>query len=241
MPRIEVCLAPQLYDITADNSTVVVVVDILRATSAICTAIEHGAKKIIPVCTVEEAKKYLDGDYLVAAERNGEIVDGFEHGNSPYSFMGKQVKGRTIVLTTTNGTLAINKASNAFKVLIGSFINLTALTKWLAKDDHNIVFLCAGWKGRFNLEDSLFAGAVINLLAEYRDFDIMEDSALAARYLYEKAKDDPGKFLSHSSHRRRLARLDLKKDIKYCLTPDQSNTIPYLNNGIIVEMDNSLV
>ena len=151
--RVETCFLPGQYPLYAQDMGIVVVIDILRATSAMVTAFEHGVRSIIPVGTIEEARNYIGrDDYIAAAERNGEVVEGFSVGNSPIAFANMDLKGKTIVMTTTNGTRAINLASGAKKVVIGSFLNLTALTDWLVKQNENVLLLCSGWKDKFNLE-----------------------------------------------------------------------------------------
>lgn len=236
MPNLDVSLSPQLYHLCKQENTIVVVIDVLRATSAICTAFEHGVEKVIPVSTIEEAQAYKDKGYLVGAERDGQKVEGFDFGNSPYSYMGANIKDKAVVLTTTNGTKAINMASNAHKVVVGAFTNITALCKWLITEQKDVVLLCSGWKDRYNLEDTLFAGAVVNYLQKNGGFDDATDAALSSKYLYQTAKSNPAKFLRNSSHRRRLAKLNLKEDIKYCLTLDQSSVIPILKDNVLVRL-----
>src|SRR5205814_6998039 len=127
----EVCFSPHSYEVYKSDGNIVVIIDILRATSAICTAFEYGVKSIIPVATVEEAKKLKQQGYLVGAERDGLAVDGFDFGNSPYNYMTDRIKDQNIVLTTTNGTQAIEASRDAYKVVIGSFLNINALCGWL--------------------------------------------------------------------------------------------------------------
>ena len=239
---LEVSFSPKLYSSYASDDAIVVVIDILRASSAICTAFQHGAKSLIPVSSIEEAREYQEKGYLVGAERGGEVVEGFDFGNSPYSYMGDEIKGNTIVLTTTNGTKAINIARNAHCVAVGAFTNITALCDWLKEEKRDVLLLCAGWRDRYNLEDALFAGAVVNELArDHEWFPELGDSALASKYLYLNAKDDPYKFLRNSSHRSRLALLNLKEDIKYCLTLDQTTCVPILQGDRLVELSSTLV
>jgi 2-phosphosulfolactate phosphatase len=235
--HLDACFSPYLYPVYKDEESIVVIIDILRATSAICTAFEHGAEKMIPVATVEEAKIWKSKGYLVGAEREAITVEGFDFGNSPFSYMDDNVKGKTIVITTTNGTQAIEAAKDAYKVVIGSFINITALCQWLTAENRNVLLLCSGWKNKFNLEDALFAGAVTEALTECNPEIKLGDACLALKYLYQQARTDPYKFLNHASHKERLARLNLKKDIKYCLTPDQSSVIPVLMDGALVKME----
>jgi 2-phosphosulfolactate phosphatase len=235
-PTLEACFSPFLYPVYKDDSSIVVIIDILRATSAICTAFEHGAEKMIPVATVEEAWEWKKKGYLVGAERDAITVDGFDFGNSPFSYMTDAVNGKTIVITTTNGTQAVHAARDAYKVVIGSFLNITALCNWLVSQNRNVLLLCSGWKNKFNLEDALFAGAMTENLTNLREDFKLGDGCLALKYLYQQARTEPYKFLNHASHKERLARLNLKKDIKYCLTPDQTTVIPVLENGVLTKL-----
>ena len=234
---VEVCYTPIEYEYFKGRFEIVVVIDVLRATSAICSALNNGVKAVIPVSTIEEAKVYQEKGYLVGAERQGEIVEGFDFGNSPYSYMKPELKGKEIVLSTTNGTRAINIAKEADQVVIGSLINLEALTTWLLEQNKNVLCLCSGWKDKFNLEDTICGGAIAETLISSGKFSSDEDSSVAAKYLYMSAKDNYMGFLKSSSHRRRLKRLNLNKDIKYCLTPNQVDLIPALQNGKIVKLN----
>ncbi len=232
---IDVCLSPYLYPIYHKDDSIVVVIDILRATSAMCTAFENGVEKIIPVATIEEATEYKKKGYLVGAERNGIALDGFDFGNSPYSYMNDKIKGKTIVISTTNGTQAIDAAQKAYKVVIGAFTNITAICDWLDSQNKNILLLCSGWKNKFNLEDSLFAGALTERLLKKSDFQL-SDSALSVSYLYKQAESNPYKFLRNSSHTERLASMGLKHDIKYCLSLDKTKIIPVLEGKYLVRL-----
>ncbi len=212
------------------------VIDIFRATSAIVTAFYNGVSKMIPVATVEEAKEYQRTGYLAAAERNGEMIEGFELGNSPFGYMNNKVKGKTIAISTTNGTQAIEASRKASKILIGSFLNLDVLCEYLSAQKKDVILVCAGWKNKFNLEDTIFAGAVVEKLTSESGFEITCDSAIASKHLYNLAKNDLFGFLGNSSHRNRLAKLDLERDIKYCLTPNQCPVIPVMEGKYLVKM-----
>ncbi len=233
---LDACFSPQLYPVYADQESIVVVIDIFRATSAICTAFEHGAEKMIPVATIDEARKWKEKGFLVGAERDAITVEGFDFGNSPYSYMGESVKGKTIVITTTNGTQAIEAAKNAYKVVVGSFLNINALCDWLVSEKKNVLLLCSGWKNKFNLEDALFAGAVTEMLTSMSEEYKLGDAGLALKFLYQQAHKDPTKFLANASHKERLVRLNLKRDVKFCLTPNQTTVIPILENGALVRL-----
>lgn len=234
--NIEVCYTPQAYPLFHKDDSVVVVIDIFRATSAIVTAFYNGVSKMIPVATVAEAKEYQSNGYLAAAERDGEIIEGFELGNSPFGYMNNKVKGKTIAISTTNGTQAIEASRKASKIVIGSFLNLDVLCDYLLTQKKDVILVCAGWKNKFNLEDTLFAGAVVSKLSADSDCTITCDSAIASQHLYNIAKDDLYEFLSHSSHRNRLAKLDLERDIQYCLTVNQCPVIPIMEGKYLVKL-----
>ncbi len=231
---LEVCFTPRLYPHLEHPDFIVVAIDVLRATSAITTALDNDVEAIIPVSTVEEALEYQAKGYKVGAERNGEKVEGFDFGNSPYDYMRDDLKGETTVLTTTNGTIAIEMAKDAKDVICGAFVNLSAVVNYLKERQQPVLLLCAGWKGRYNLEDALFAGAVVKELAFSGVFQNVADSALSVQYLYEQAREDTNKFLHNSSHRKRLAKLNLKEDIRYCLSIDQTDNVPLLQDGKLV-------
>ncbi len=233
---VEVCFTPKEFDYFRDRFEIIVVIDVLRATSAICSAFNNGVKSVIPVATIEQAQEYQKQGYLVGAERNGEIVEGFDFGNSPYSYMKEELKGQEVVLSTTNGTRAIEIAaqSNAEHIVIGSLINLKSLVDWLIEQNKNVVCLCSGWKDKFNLEDTICGGAIADELIATGKFTSNEDASIAAKYLYQSSKENYFGFLKSSSHRRRLKRLNLNEDIKYCLNPNQTDVIPQLENGKLI-------
>lgn len=234
---VEVCLSPQLYPVYHREQAIVVVIDIFRATSAICTAFQYGVGKMIPVASLHEAASYKEKGFLVGAERNGLALPGYDFGNSPYGYMTENIKGETIVISTTNGTQAIEAASKSHIVVIGSFLNFTALCSWLKEQKKEVVLLCSGWKNRFNMEDMLFAGAVCNQLSGSDPHYKLGDAALAAKYLFQSAQKNPYRILHASSHKERLSKLGLKADIKYCLSLDKTDIIPVLRDGFLVRMD----
>ena len=241
MNRIEVCFSPGEYHLYEADFQLVVVLDVLRATSAICTAMEHGVKEIIPVASVEEARQLQSEGYLAAAERGGQIVEGFDMGNSPFSYMDPALKGKSVVLTTTNGTKAINMAKDKETVVIGSLNNLDALCHWLIRQRRDILVLGSGWKDKFNLEDTICAGAIADKCLKSGRFFADEDSTVAAKFIYRSARDNMFAFLKASSHRRRLRKLNLNEDVKYCLTPNNCSAIPVLKNGSLVRMNQETV
>lgn len=232
---IEVCFTPHSFPLFPHEERIVVVIDVLRATSCMCTALNYGVGKILPVASIAEASDYQKKGFLVAAERQAQKVEGFDLGNSPFEYMKPHLKGKVIVFTTTNGTQAIRAAREAYKIAIGSFLNLSALCDWLTTQHKNVIILCAGWKDFFNLEDTLCAGAIATKLGESGAFETsVYDSTLAAKYLYEKASGDLYKFMQNSSHYNRLSKLNLFEDMKYCLTPDQAPVVPLMEGNYLV-------
>lgn len=234
-PALEVCLSPALLHLYDTAGAVVVIIDIFRATSTITAALHNGARCIIPVASVAECiaiGQSIPGS-ITAGERDGKIADGLQHGNSPLEFPADFVKGRPVVLTTTNGTRLLHMVKDAADIVIGSFLNLHALCGFLVSQNKKVLLGCASWKDRFNLEDTLFAGAVVNEIGHA--FDINCDSARAAKHLYNQSggKDFIG-FLRDSSHYRRLAAFGLVHDMEYCVTPNLHPVVPILEGREIV-------
>ncbi len=223
---IDVCLSPELMHLYDVSDRTVVVVDILRATSCMVTAFAHGVGSITPFADLSECKDMKSKGYITSGERDGKKVPGFDMGNSPFEYMSENIAGKKIAFTTTNGTQAIEKAKGAKKIVIGSFLNLSSVVKYLLFGNSSILVVCAGWKGKVNLEDTLFAGAIVEKMKNQLEPDC--DAPLAAQHLYNQAKGDMVKFLSNSSHVKRLHRLNINKDIEFCLTPDQYSIVPVL-------------
>ena len=233
---LEVCFSPALIHLHDISESIVVVIDILRATSSMCVALHHGVKSIVPVSGIEESRAYKEKGFLIGAERNGEMLEGFDLGNSPFSYMDEKVKGRDVALSTTNGTQAITAARGAYQIVAGSFLNLDALSEWLALQNRSVLLLCSGWKNSFNLEDTLFAGAVAEKLEPHFGLNRMRDAVIAARHLYTIAKDDMFGFLAESSHRNRLEKLNIEKDIEYCLSLNLAPVVPVMVDGALVNL-----
>jgi 2-phosphosulfolactate phosphatase len=232
--KLETCFTPALFEPGLHTGSTVVIIDIFRATSSICTAFEHGAESIIPVAGVEEARAYKKRGFLVAAERDGIILDFADLGNSPFNFSRENIQGKTIVYSTTNGTGIIRKASSAGRIVIGSFLNITSLCDWLISHDENVLLFCAGWKNRFNLEDSVCAGAFAERLLNSSRFSTICDSTLAATDLWLMAKKDLRGYIEKAAHRNRLKMNGLDDCIDFCLTADYTRKIPFIKNDILV-------
>ncbi|MDR3714424.1 MAG: 2-phosphosulfolactate phosphatase [Puia sp.] len=233
-PSLHTSLSPALLHLYDVSNAVVVIIDVLRATSTIATALYNGAKCVIPVDSVAkciEIGKQIDG--ITAGERDGHIAEGLEYGNSPFEYPPAFVGGRTLVLTTTNGTRLLHMALDrgAGQVITGSFPNLSAVCDYLSSCKQPVILGCAAWKDRVNIEDLLFAGAVIERVREH--FYINCDSSSIASTLYRDAQNDLYGFMEEkkASHYLRLSGYGLEKDIRYCLSPDTANVLPFYDNG----------
>ncbi len=229
---IAICLSPDLVHLYDLKGKIVVVTDILRATSCIVTGLAHGVRSITPFASLEACRSMKKKGYYIAGERGGQKVEGFNIGNSPYSYMEPHLKGEKIAITTTNGTLAIEKSFDAEKIIIGAFLNLSAVANYLRRQESDIVILCAGWKGHINLEDTLYAGALALLLES--DFHYTDDAVLVAKALYKGVKGNMLHAIRNASHAKRLQKFNVIKDVEFCLARDRYDVVPVLKNGKIV-------
>jgi 2-phosphosulfolactate phosphatase len=235
-PSLYTSLSPALLHLYDLSNSIVVIIDVFRATSTIASALYNGAKSVIPVDSVPKAieiGRVIDG--IAAGERDGQIAAGLSYGNSPLEYTREFIENKTLVLTTTNGTRLLQMAldKNADTIISGSFPNLSAVCEYLVKEKKNVVLGCAGWKDRFNLEDTLFAGAVIERVKEH--FTIHCDSSLMAESMYARHKKNIYEFAPSLTHYHRLVeRFGLIEDIRYCLTADLANVLPVYEEGKLV-------
>jgi 2-phosphosulfolactate phosphatase len=234
---IEVCFSPAVYHRFHNPDFIVVVTDILRASTAICTAFMNGAEKMIPVGSLEDAKILKKPGYLIAAERDGITCDFADFGNSPDNFTKERVENRTIIYSTTNGTQAIQKAKDCYSLVIGSFLNIKALSNWIVSEHRDVLILCSGWKDRFSLEDSIFAGALSQLLLDSDTFYTTCDSTIAACDLWSIAKDNLLGYIQKASHIHRLRKYVSNEVINYCHTLNLTDVIPVFNKNCLVELN----
>jgi 2-phosphosulfolactate phosphatase len=231
--KIEVCFSPALFREFKNPGAIAVVVDILRATSAIVTAFMNGVSRLIPVETLQEAEVFKKRGYLVAAERDGLVQPFADFGNSPFNFTKERVSGKEIVYSTTNGTQAIHEAGDCHRIVIGAYLNFTALSEWLINQNRDIIVLCAAWKNKFNLEDTLFAGALAERILLNEGFFTICDSTLAAIDLYQFAKKDLIGYIEKVAQRHRLRKNNLDDVIEYCHTFDLTSLIPVFEKDSI--------
>lgn len=235
-PTLFTLLSPALLHLYNLDNAVVVVIDVFRATSTIATALFNGAVRVIPVENVNRCKSIGNeiAGSITAGERDGKVIEGLQYGNSPAEYPRDFIEGKTLVLTTTNGTKLLHKAleNGAAEVITGSFPNLSAVCNHLLKQNKDVILGCSGWKDRFNLEDTLFAGAVINRVKEH--FTIHCDSSLMAEQMYQLHRHDLYEFILHTTHWHRLSAYGLEKDLQYCVTADIANVLPLYRDGDLV-------
>ncbi len=232
MQKIDVCLSPDLIHLYDLAGKAVVVVDVFRATSCMVTAFAHGAVEIIPVEDVEVCASHREQGYLISAERNGVTPAGFDFDNSPFSYQVDRVKGAKICVTTTNGTVALRRSVQATQVYVGAFLNISSVVRALKAWQGDAIVVCAGWKGKPNLEDTLFAGALIDELVG--QYTVADDAALMAWKQYNLASSDLITAVKHSSHVNRLLGLGIEKDITFCLERDRYDVLPHLQGDKLV-------
>ena len=236
-PTLFTCLSPALLHLYDVSSSIVVIIDVLRATSTIATALHNGAKDIIPVDNIPDCIRIGKGiDCITAGERDGQIAEGLQYGNSPFEYPEDFISAKTLVLTTTNGTKLLHMAHSrgAKEIITGSFPNISAVCDHLLKQNMNVILACAAWKDRVNLEDTLFAGDVISRIKKF--FTVECDSSQMAESMYQTAQHDLYAFMKerNATHYLRLTKYHLEKDIRYCLTADIAPSLPIYKDGRLI-------
>jgi 2-phosphosulfolactate phosphatase len=239
LPSLYTCFSPALINLYDVSNSIVVIIDVLRATSTIATVLHNGAKAIVPVDSVAECIRLgKQIEAITAGERDGQVAEGLQHGNSPFEYPESFIKGKTLVLTTTNGTKLLHMALDrgAKEIITGSFPNLDAVCQHLIKMNKPVMLACAAWKDKINIEDTLFAGAVIDSVKTH--FNIQCDSSQIAHTLYKTAKNDLYEFMKthDASHYHRLTNFGLEKDIRYCLTTGGANVLPSYKDGKLLNL-----
>jgi 2-phosphosulfolactate phosphatase len=238
-PGLYTVLSPALLHLYDLNNTIVVVIDVLRATSTIATVLHNGAKEVIPVDSVQRCIQLgKELECVTAGERDGQIAPGLQYGNSSFEYPREFIEGKTLVLTTTNGTKLLHMAlaKGATEIISGSFLNLSAVCDHLVQMKKNVILACAGWKDRVNMEDTMMAGAVVSIVEDY--FSINCDSSRIAETLYKKARKDMYGFMksNDASHYHRLTNFGLERDLRHCLTTDLANVLPeYVNGKLVIQ------
>lgn len=239
--KLDVFFSAQSFNDDELRDKTVVVIDVLRATSTIVTAIKNGAKAIIPVQDMGEASKIaqnVDSDqYLLCGEKDGITIEGYDLGNSPFEYTPETIANKTIILNTTNGTKALKKTNGAKNIYIAAFLNLSRVLDAIRKADSDIVLICAGWQGRLSLEDMLLAGNIIHALCDGKLPAEARDGAKISFSLYEKFGGDLENVILNSNHAIRLKNLVGATDISYCCNIDTCDVLPILKDGMITNQN----
>lgn len=237
---LEVCLSPALFQFAdKTENQIVVVVDVFRATTSMIAAFDHGVKSIIPVAGKKDALELKKKECLIAGEQDGIKLAYADLGNSPFDFESKALAGKNIAYLTTNGTKAIQLAAKENRLYLGAFSNLEALSKHLITLETNVMILCAGWKNQFSLEDTICAGAFIEEISRSKLFNTISDAASVALELWKSNKKNLKEALASCSHARRLTALGYERDIACCSRLNNSNAIPFYENGKIINLTNT--
>jgi len=236
--HIEVHFTPDHLDEMQLKDKNIVVIDVLRACTTITTALEHGAKEIIPVSTIENAVKIsgnLFGDVtLRGGERNGKMIEGFNLGNSPLEYSEEVVKGKSIILITTNGSVAIVRGKHAKHLIVAAFVNISAVVRFLNELGSDFMIICAGKENHFCIEDAVCAGRIINKLGRSGSTEfILDDGAVAAAALDKSFGKSIVRMLKSSEHGKYLASIGFGSDLAVCAQVDAMETLPMLSGNVI--------
>lgn len=232
-PILETCLSPALIGQHDLSGKTAVVIDVFRATTTIVTALESGIAEVRPVLQLQEAFALASEDYLPAAERDGNVAEGFEYGNSPLQYRNLNgLKGKRLALTTTNGTRCVALSQDAEEIVAGALRNRSAVARYLLATGRDAVLFCAGWKDRPNLEDTLLAGALAEALIAH--FACGDDATWSALTLWEAARSDLSNWARRTSHYKRLVDKGMREDVLHCLELDNSQLVPVLRDGVFV-------
>jgi 2-phosphosulfolactate phosphatase len=236
---VEVCFSPLSWHLYEKENAVVIVTDIFRATTSMVAAFDNKVKSLIPVADISESISYKQKGFIVSGEREGKTLDCAEFGNSPFNFMEPRLAGKTVVMNTTNGTQALKMVSKGNNLVgIGAFTNRDAICNWAMAQKKPIIIFCAGWKNRFSMEDTLFAGAAVEYIIENGkgDFFTMCDSAIASADIWKEAKKNLRSYIEKAAHRHRLKRMGLDDIIDYTIQLNISRSIPALSNHEIIDL-----
>lgn len=239
--KVNVLLSNNNYDELYFTGKTCVVIDVLRASTVIVTALANGAREVIPVSTVDFAMK-VSGDAfrsqtLLGGERNTKKVEGFTLGNSPLEYLSEVVNGKSIIHYTTNGSKAIVKAKFSENLFVGCFNNASAVVKHCIGLKKDLEIICAGNSGAFNLEDAVCAGFMISEIFEKEKDVVVTDSASACVLLHKTYAKNILKMLKNTEHGKLLIENGFDEDIKECAKIDSADIIPYFNSGVIKKLE----
>lgn len=230
---IQVFLTPGEVDLAAVSDATVVVVDVVRATTSMVEALANGARAIYPTASTEEAVRLASSlgrdETILCGESRGLKVEGFDLGNSPAEFAREVVEGKRLVMSTTNGTVALTRVHEAARVVVGAFANLGAVAAAVADDPH-VVVVCAGRQGRFALDDALCAGHLLRRMAGDRE---MNDGARAVWELAGVLEPDAAT-LALTEAGMAVTALGLEADLQICAQVDRHAVVPELRDQALI-------
>ena len=243
MNKLETLFIPEEIKNVELAGKLVVIIDVLRASSTIVTALANGCSGFIPIFSPDQAKKkaqeFKKERVLLGGEREGTKIEGFNLGNSPREYKKEAVKDKTIIFSTTNGVKTLEMAKDARKIIIGSFLNLQAVCNYCTNYQGDILIICAGRDGRFSLEDTACAGMIIHSLRDvFPGVHQGVDANLTAQLLYEKFGHNILETLRKSQHGRYLESIGLGEDLKFCSQLDLFHIVPIYKDGIISILQN---
>lgn len=238
MNNLEVVFTPEEIKDRRLSDKLIVVIDVLRASSTIVTALAYGCRGLVPILSPEQAKEkaqqFKKEEVLLGGEREGRKIKGFDLGNSPREYQKEIVEDRMIIFSTTNGVKTLERVRGAFRIIIASFLNLQATFNYCSKFQGDILLACAGKEGYFSLEDTVCAGMLINSLRDiYSDTCQEVDANLTAQVLYKKFGNNILEMLRKSQHGRYLESIGLRKDLEFCSQLDIFNIVPIFRDGLI--------
>ena len=236
--HIDILFVPSPLNPDFLSNRAVVVIDVLRATSVMVHAMSQGTIEIIPVGTVEEAfqmaKTFPRGTTLLGGERGSRKIEGFDLGNSPKEYVAEKVKGRRLILTTTNGTKAFRLVSSGREIMVGSFFNIGATAQRCFELNKDLLIFPSGDEGNFSLEDTVCGGMLIDVILRKGGKTIgLTDSSCAAHLLYQRFRDQLVEALRLSNHGKDLIDLGLGDDLPYCTQTDIIDLVPIFREGVI--------
>ena len=216
----------------------VVVIDVLRATSVAIHAMSQGALEIIPVPTVGDAfqmaKAFPPGFILLGGESESRSIPGFDLGNSPREYVAEKVKGKKLILTTTNGTKAFHIVSSGKEILVGSFFNVGTVARRCLELDRDLLIFPSGDEGNFSLEDTICGGMLIELITREAEKPIsLTDASECAKVLYNRFEDNLLEAVHLSRHGKELVNRGFEEDLAYCARIDAIPVVPVFRDGVI--------
>ena len=238
MNSVETLFIPEEIKNTELAGKLVVVIDVLRASSTIVTALANGCRGFIPILSPkqarEEAQQFEKERVLLGGEREGKKIEGFDLGNSPREYKREVVKDKTVIFSTTNGVKTLEMVKDARRIIIGSFLNLQAVCNYCTNYQGDILIICAGKEGKYSLEDTACAGTLVDSLKNIlSDTHQQSDANLTALLVYEKFNNNTLAILRKSQHGRYLENIGLGEDLKFCSQVDFFHIVPIFREGII--------